>query len=75
MMNAGASRISHVQPDPTPDEYVKSEKVGGRAPPLSDPNPPTAPSANGSAMRKPPSITINCSVFTQAVPSSPPAVK
>src|SRR5262245_32343639 len=73
--NAGPVSASSVHPEPGPDEYERSTNVEGSVDDRNADGPPTPATANGTATAKPTSMTINCSVLTQAVPSSPPAVK
>ena len=75
MTNAGPVNASSVQPDPGPDEYVMSVNVAASDDDVKAARPPAPATANGTATVNPTSMTISCSVFTHAVPSSPPAVK
>ena len=76
MMNPGVSRMSSVQPDEAPAEYIGSQKVAGMPGVAAMPSsPPTFVSTMGRATRNPLSRITNCTVLTHAELSRPPAVK
>src|SRR5262245_52377025 len=73
-MKAGASSARYITPEAPPCHGFQYEALPGSSALIAS-RPPAACRASGSAIAKPASFTVSCTMFTHAEVSSPPAVK